>query len=65
MEATNSITVQLELTNDSVALLETIARKQGRDKEDLARQAIELWLETFRNHGPAFSRRSAGAPAFS
>ena len=49
--------VHLELDADLVALLQAIAEKQGLLKEDVAAQAIELWVEQYRSHGPAFSRR--------
>jgi len=56
MEIANSSVVRLELPPEAVALLEAIADKQGLPKEEVAREAVQIWLEQYRTFGPAFSR---------
>jgi len=58
MEPSRATVVHLELPVDLVAALQAIADKQGLDKEQVAREAIELWVERYRKYGPAFSRTS-------
>ena len=51
--------VRLELNPDVVAVLQAIADKEGLVKEQVAREAIGLWVEHYRKYGPAFSRNGA------
>jgi hypothetical protein len=48
--------VRLELNPDVIAVLQSIADKEGLVKEQVACEAIELWVEHYRKYGPAFSR---------
>ena len=61
MEAAQATVVRLELPVDLVSVLQSIAEKQGLVKEQVAREAIELWVERYRKFGPAFSRSTNGA----
>ena len=56
MELVEPNVVRLELRSDVVAALQSIADKEGLVKEQVAREAIELWVEHYRTYGPAFSR---------
>lgn len=61
MEFIDPTVFRLELKSDVVAVLEAIAVKEGLVKEQVAREAIELWVEHYRKYGPAFSRTDAEA----
>jgi hypothetical protein len=56
MDAMADTSINLVLPVESVMLLDKIADKSGESREDVACQAIQLWLERYREHGPAFSR---------
>ena len=47
---------RLELNPDIIAVLESIADKEGLVREQVAQEAIALWVEHYRKFGPAFSR---------
>jgi len=58
MELIERTVVRLELNADVISALQSIADKEGLAKEQVAREAIELWVEHYRKYGPAFSRAS-------
>jgi hypothetical protein len=55
MELGNKL--RLDLRTELVAILEQIGENEGVPKEDVARQALEVWVEQYCKYGPAFSRR--------
>ena len=58
MQLADPTVVHLELNAEVIATLQSIADKEGLVKEQVAREAIELWVEHYRKYGPAFSRNS-------
>ena len=62
MELIDPTVVHLELNADVVSALQSIADKEGLVKEQVAREAIVLWVEHYRKYGPAFSRTARANP---
>jgi hypothetical protein len=56
MSAVTETTLKIDLPVESAILLGRIANHSGESRETVATRAIELWLDRYRIHGPAFSR---------